>query len=125
MLADLSGQLHVFQSGKIGHQIIELEHKADIVAAVGGELPGGVGGNLLIPQEHPPLGQSIHAAQDVQQSGFPRAAGAHDDAQLPLFHGKCGIPQGFNLHLAHAVDFFDPFKSDKFTHDVHPVCSPA
>ena len=39
--ADLSGQLHVLQGRQVRDQVVKLKDKADVVAAVGGELFGG------------------------------------------------------------------------------------
>ena len=114
--ADLGRQLHVLQGGEVGDQVVELEDKADVVAAVGGQLPGAVGGDLLLPQKDPPLAEGVHAPQDVQQRGLPRAAGPHDNAQLPFFHGEGGVPQGLYLHLSHVVDLFHPVKPDQMVY---------
>ena len=116
ILADLGGQLHVLQGRQVGHQVVKLKDKANIVAAVGGQTLGVIGGDLLHAQKDPALGEGVHAAQDIEKGGLSRAAGAYDDAQLPLFHGEGCAAQGLDLHLAHAVDLFDAFKPDKTAH---------
>ena len=71
-------------------------------------------------QENTPLGQGVHAAQDIEQGGLPRAAGAHDHAQLPLAHREGGVPQGLDLDLPHLVDFFYMLEADKYAHMFSP-----
>ena len=89
------------------------------MAPVGGQPPGAERGDLLVAQEDLPLRQRVHPAQDVQQGRLARAAGPHDDAQLPLVHGKGGVPQRLDLHLAHLIYFLDAFKSNKCIHFFH------
>ena len=38
--ADLGGELHVLKRGQVGHQVVELEDEADVVAAVADQLLG-------------------------------------------------------------------------------------
>ena len=64
-MADLGGQLHIFQSGEVLHQIVELEYEPDIIPAVLGQLSLGVGGNLLAVQQDFALGQGVHSAQNI------------------------------------------------------------
>ena len=119
--ADLGGQLHIFQRRQIGHQIVELEHKADVMAAVRGELLLGKGGNVFPLQQDLAVGERVHTTQNVQQRGLARAAGANDDAQFPPVHGEGGVLQGMDLHLTHLVGLFHMFKANKITHKYVPL----
>ena len=38
LLANLAGQLHVLKRGEVLHEVVELEHEADVIAAVVREL---------------------------------------------------------------------------------------
>ena len=116
MLADLGRQLHVLQSGEVGNQVIELEHEADIVTAVGGQLPGGIGRDLLVSQKDLSGGEGIHASQNIQQGGLARAAGTHDDTQFSLIDREVGILEGVDIHLPHVVGLAHMLKAYKFTH---------
>ena len=108
--ADLGGQLHVLQGGQVLHQVVELEHEADVVAAVGGELlgvviadPGAVHGDGA-----PRAG--VHAPQHVEHRGLARPGGTHDDGELPLVHGEIHPVHRLDRHLAHPVLFLHVLK---------------
>ena len=70
ILADLGGQLHVLQGRQVGHQVVKLKNKANIVAAVGGQTLGVIGGDLLHAQKDPALGEGVHAAENVEKGGL-------------------------------------------------------
>ena len=110
--ADLGRQLHVLQSGQVLHQVVELEDKADVVPAVGGQLLLAVIGHLLSVHQDGALVALVHAAQNVEHRGLARARGAHDDAELPLFNLKGDIPHGGDDHLAHLVPLDHVFQGN-------------
>ena len=61
----LARDLHVFQRRHIGQQIIELEHKADLMAAVGRQLPTVKPRHILARQQHMAARQPVHASENV------------------------------------------------------------
>ena len=117
ILADLHRQLHILQSRQVGNQVIELENKADVIPAVGGELLFVIAGDVLPIQPHVALAHGIHAAQDVEDGGFAGAGGAHNDADFPLLHGKAGVFQGVDFHLAHLINLSHIVEGNKFRHE--------
>ena len=123
--ADLAGKFHVFQCGQVLHQVVELEHKAHIVPAVGGQLPGGKAAHVAAVQPDVALVAVVHAAQNVQQGGLARAGGPHDDAELALVHIEIQVVCGSDLHTAGLVIFTDIFKLHKMLHGVFPFCQNA
>ena len=68
--ADLRGELHVFERGKVRHQIVELEDEADIVAPVGHQFLFPQTRNIASADHYAAGCGGIHAAQNVQCRGF-------------------------------------------------------
>ena len=101
--ADLGGQLHILQGGEVLHQVVELEHEADVIPAVGGQLPAGVAADQLAVHGDGALVAGVHASQDVQHRGFACAGGAYDDDELPLVHVKGDMVRRGDGDLAHLV----------------------
>ena len=123
--ADLAGKLHVFQRGQVLHQVVELEHKAHVIPAVGGQLPGGKAAHVAAVQPDVALVAVVHAAQNIQQGGLARTGGPHDDAELALVHIEIQVVGGSDLHTAGLVIFTDIFKLHKMLHGVFPFCQNA
>ena len=86
------------------------------MAAVGGEIPGGIGGDVLAAHVDLALGESVHAAEDVQQGGFAGTAGTDDDTQFTFAYGEGSVLQCVDGHVAHPVCFFHVFKAHKVFH---------
>ena len=103
ILADLGGQLHILQGGQVLHQIVELEHKPDVVPAVKGELLLVVAVDALPVHQNGALVAGVHAPQNVEYRGLSCARGAHDDAELSLFDLKGDVAHRVDDHLAHLV----------------------
>ncbi len=112
MVADLGGQLHVLQGGEVLHQVVELEHEADVVPPVAGELPGVEVADPHAVHGDDAAGTAVHAAQHVQHGGLARAGGAHDDGELALFDDKIHPVGGVDGHLAHFIGLSDLLKGD-------------
>ena len=121
--ANLGRQLHVLQGRQVLDQVVELEHEAHVIAPVGGELLFAEGRDLLAVQVHLPLGRSVHAPQNVQDGGLPRAGSAYDDAELPLLDLKVHIVQGRDLHLACLIHFFHVLKAHESVHTLKSALS--
>ena len=63
MAADLGSQLHILFGGQVLHQVVELEHKADVIAAVARQLAGGELGHVHAVHQNGSFVAGIHAAQ--------------------------------------------------------------
>ena len=91
------------------HQVVVLEHKADLPAAEDGE------GLVLEGKDLPPVhgdgagGGPVQPAQHVQQGGFAGTGGPHHRHELPFFHGEVHPIQGADLGLPRAVDLAQVF----------------
>ena len=72
ILDDFGSQLHIFLGGQVGHQIVKLKDKADIISAVIGPLMGVELGDIHSINEDLPLIIGIHTTQDIEQGGFSR-----------------------------------------------------
>ncbi len=75
---DFRGKLYVFLCRQILHQIVELEHKSHIGAAVCGQLCAAVFGDVLAVDDDLAAVVGVHAAEDVQHRGFSGAGRAYD-----------------------------------------------
>ena len=63
-------------------QIVELEHEADVITAVGRQLSGIVVTDPLAIHDDRAAARGIHTAQNIQNRAFPRSAGAGDHDEL-------------------------------------------
>ena len=72
ILDDFGGQFYIFLGSQIGHQIIKLEDKADIIPAVIGPLMGVELSDVDSINDDLTLIVGVHTAQDVEQGGFSR-----------------------------------------------------
>ena len=114
--ADLAGQLHIFQCSQILHQIVELEHEANIIPAVGGELFFGKMAHILPVQPDMALIAGVHAAQNIQQSGLACTRGTHNDAKLALVYIKIQVIGRRNADTAGLIIFGNILKLHKMFH---------
>ena len=103
--ADLRGKLHIFQGRQVGNQIVELENKSNIIAAVGGQLALVERRNLLAVQDDFAAGRRVHAAENIQKGRFACAGGADNDTDFSLFNGKTDIVEGDGFHISGLIDF--------------------
>ena len=87
-MTDLRRQLHIFQRRQVLHQVIELEHKPDIMPPVADQLLGGVLHDVVSIHQHLPLIGGVHSTQNVQHRGFTGAGGPHNNGEFALFYGK-------------------------------------
>ena len=79
VFADFNGNLHIFKGCQIGHQIIELKHKAHIAATVQCQVTFAVCGNVVAVKHDFSVGYGVHAAEQIQKRGFPGARRAEND----------------------------------------------
>ena len=89
----------VFPGCELGHQVIGLEHKADMLPAEGRQLLFFHGGDILPVIEDPALRGGVQPAQNMQKSGFPGAAVPCDGQALPLGDSYAAVPEGVYLHV--------------------------
>ena len=110
--ADLSCELNVFERRQVGDQIVELEDKADIGAAVFHELSLVGGAHVAPVHRHGAGSRRIHATQNVERRGFTGARSAQDNGKLATLNGKTRAVERVNAGIALAVCFDDVFKFD-------------
>ena len=110
--AHLTGQLHVFQRGQVGHQVVELKHEAHVQPPVFRQLPAGQAGDLLAAHDDLAGGDLVHAAQQVQNRGLARTAGAQHHGQFALLHLETDAVGCQHLFAAHLVFFRNVFKGN-------------
>ena len=120
--ADLRRELDVFERRQVGDQIVELEDKADVGAAVFHEL-------LLVSRTHvAPVhrygagGYRVHTAQDVERRGLAGTRGAQDNGELTALNGKARAVERMDTGVALAVCFDDVFEFD-ISHRLIPIWS--
>ena len=101
--ANLCRQLHILQGRQILHQIVKLKHKADVIAAVGRQLPGGHAADPDPVHLQHAAGTGIHAPQHIEHRRFARAGGTHNDGKFPLLNVKGHAIHRPDDHFAHAV----------------------
>ncbi len=80
---DIGDQLHILARGQAGHQILELKHKAHVIAPVSGQRPPGQMRQFCLAKPDAPARRMIQTAQNVQKRRFPVAGRAQQNRQLP------------------------------------------
>ena len=102
-----SGQIcaasSTFQRGEVGNQVVELEDKADVGAAVRDKLPFVCMADIAPVNGDGTRGRGIHAAQDVERRGLACARSAQDNGKLAALDGKACAVKRMNLGLTRAV----------------------
>jgi hypothetical protein len=84
---DLGHQLDVLLGGERGHEVVELEDEAEMVAPIAGELPVGHRGQLAVAEPCPPRAGPVEPAEDVEKRRLAAARGPeqhHDLARRQL-----------------------------------------
>ena len=110
---DGKGQLHVGQHGLVGDKVVALEHKADGVVAVGVPVAVGVlfGGDAV--DDELAVVVAVEAADDVEQRGLARAAGAEDGDEFAVAQVEADPVERCLCQIAGGVFLFD---IDKLKH---------
>ena len=111
--ADLACELDVLERRQVLHEVVKLEHEADVVTAVIRELLL-VERAHLAPVEHNRARRAgIHAAEHVQKRGLTRARWTNYDDELAFLDGERHTVDGGDLNFAHLIDFADIAELDK------------
>ncbi len=84
---------YILQSRKLRQQLMELEHKADMVVAECGKflLPHTV--DLCTVNNHRTAIRHIQRTHDLQQGSFTRSTGAYNADNLPFLYLQVNTPQ--------------------------------
>ncbi len=101
--ADLGRELDVLERREVGHQVVELENKAHVGAAVVNQIVFRGAADVATARHHGARRGVVHAAQDVERRGLARAGLAQDNGQLALLDAKRGAVEGVDLGGALAV----------------------
>src|SRR5690606_16706124 len=104
VLGDLGDELDVLERSEAGHEIVELEDEADVIATIAGQLILARAGQQMIEETHFARSGDIETADKVEESRFARPRGAEDDDKLAGSRRKIDGIEGEHLHLAHLVD---------------------
>jgi len=107
------GEKYVFQAAEVRHQVKHLEDKADCVRSQPCPLARRHHVNVLIVDEHAPLGGSNHTPNSQEQCTLARAAGPAHCHKLARSHGESHVVQGADLTAIGTVYFTN---IDQFNH---------
>ena len=105
--ANLACELDVLECGEVLHQVVELEHKANVMPAVECEVVLREPRDLAARKPDGPGGAGVHASEHVEHRGLACARRAHNHAEFAL-HDVARHPRhGVNLDATHAVGLAD------------------
>ena len=109
-----NGQGDVFGDREDGDEVVELIDQSDLPAAEDGKLFFIL--RIHIAAVHPDLagGGSVHAAQNVQQSGFSRTGRSDDGDKLALVDGKGDVIECMDDIFSLAIGLAEMFDSQYF-----------
>ena len=110
---DGQGQFDVGEDGLVGDEIIALEHEADGVVAVGVPVPVGVAAGGDAVDDELAAVVAVEAADDVEQRGLARAAGAEDGDKFAVAQVEADPVERCLRQIAGGVFLFD---IDKLKH---------
>lgn len=105
-------QRDVLVYGERVDEVVILEHKAQLRAAVLGEraLVHGRDGHAV--RDYRAAADVVHRRYQVEQSRFARAGRAHDGDELPFLHAERNAVQRLDRHAALAVYLHHVFQSE-------------
>ena len=110
---DGQGQFDVGEDGLVGDEVIALEHEADGVVAVGVPVPVGVAAGGDAVDDELAAVVAVEAADDVEQRGLARAAGAEDGDKFAVAQVEADPVERCLCQIAGGVFLFD---IDKLKH---------
>ena len=110
---DGQGQLDVGEDGLVGDEVIALEHETDGVVAVGVPVPVGVAAGGDAVDDELAAVVAVEAADDVEQRGLARAAGAEDGDKFAVAQVEADPVERCLCQIAGGVFLFD---IDKLKH---------
>src|SRR5918996_56877 len=94
----------VLAGGERRHQVVGLEHEADLGAPQESELLVGQRAQLDVADEHLALGEGVEPGDAVHERRLARARGAHDGGEPPGGELHRHLVEGDDGGLARAVD---------------------
>ena len=110
---DGQGQLDVGEDGLVGDEVVALEHEADGVVAVGVPVPVSVAAGGDAVDDKFAAVVAVKAADDVEQGGLARAAGAEDGDKFTVAEVEADPVERCLCQIAGGVFLFDV---DKLKH---------
>ena len=110
--ADLGGQLYIFQGRQILHQVVELEHEADVISAVCGELSGPIAADLLAVHPDSPAVTGVHPPRMFSTVVLPAPEGPTMTANCPFSISKEMSSTAVMVISPHLIPFPHMLKGD-------------
>ena len=110
---DGQGQLHIGQHRLMRDEVVALEHEADGVVAVGVPVPVSVAASGDAVDDKFAAVVTVKAADDVEQGGLARAAGAEDGNKFTVAEVEADPVERCLCQIAGGVFLFDV---DKLKH---------
>src|SRR5205823_2373742 len=89
-------------------EVIHLKNEADVARPPRRQFTGRHVGNLVAGDGDAAGARQIESAQQVQQSGFARAAGAHEGHEIARVHVEVETLQDVDLLAAALILFVQP-----------------
>ena len=87
-----------------GDQVVELEHEADVAAAVRGERRFVGARQIGVAVQHLAARRHVEAAEDVEQRRLAGARRPQQHDELSFVERQADLAQRVHVDLAHAID---------------------
>ena len=107
------GQFDIFQRGGAGKQVESLKDETDLAIADGRQFLLGQFRDGDTFQQVAAAGGLVQAAQNIHESGFAAAAGAHDGHELAALDANIDAAQRVHLGFAQIVVFVHVINLDE------------
>ena len=108
-------KLHVLQGREHRQQVVGLKDKTDVMQPEVNDLTGFQRPQIGAVDDHRAGGGPVQTAQEVQESGLPRAGRSYHGGELAFFKSEVDVIHGRDLYLGAVVDLHEVFDLN----DVH------
>ncbi len=104
--------LDVFLDGEVGHQVVELEHEAQLASAILAQVAGVERGEVAAVHQNRAAVGILQAADQVEKGRLARAGGPQHDADLAAVDRRVDAVEHRQACISIAVVLFEILNLD-------------
>src|SRR5581483_2288432 len=103
MDGDFIDESNVFENGEARNEIVELEHEADMLPPIAGQLGFACADEIMIAPPRFSGCRRIKPAEDVEQGRFARSRRSKQHHKFTLEDVEIDVAKGMHLDLSHRI----------------------
>ena len=108
MLGDLGDERHVLARRQARDQVVELEHEADVLAAIAGQLALVGADQVVVAEDDLAGGRRVEPAEDVEQRRLAAAGRAEQHDKFAFANVEIDRAQRMHLDFARPINLRQP-----------------